>query len=79
MNSFPDSWLLSLLVQVVQVAAKTLGIPMELIKIKPTNTLVNANDAVTGGSLTSEVVCQVCNPHIEIQHSNTGTTCINSP
>lgn len=44
--------------KVVQVAAKTLGIPMELIKIKPTNTLVNANDAVTGGSLTSEVVCQ---------------------
>ena len=52
------------------MAAKILGIPMEMIKIKPTNTLVNANDAVTGASLTSELVCQVCHPPIEIQHSN---------
>ena len=70
------------IMQVAQVAAKTLGIPMALIKIKPTNTLVNANDSVTGGSITSELVCQVNKyvmfyidaknlPPIEIQHLKT--------
>ena len=36
-----------------------LGIPMSLIKVKPANTLTSANDQATGGSLTSELVCQV--------------------
>ena len=45
--------------QVAQVAAKTLGIPIELIRIKPTNTLISPNDFTTGGSTTSELCCKV--------------------
>ena len=39
-----------------------LGIPMEMIKIKSTNTLTSANDQATGGSVTSELVCMVSRP-----------------
>ena len=53
-------WLLSpLSPQVAQVAAKTLGIPLELVKVKPSNTLTNPNGQATGGSITSELNCLV--------------------
>ena len=45
--------------QVAQVAAKTLGIPLELVKVKPSNTLTNPNGQATGGSITSELNCLV--------------------
>ena len=45
--------------QVAQVAAKTLGVPLDYIKIKPTNTLIGPNDVTTGGSITSELCCLV--------------------
>ena len=45
--------------QVAQVAAKTLGIPIEMIKIKPSNSLTNPNTQATGGSMTSELNCLV--------------------
>ena len=45
--------------QVAQVAAKTLGIPLEMVKVKPSNTLTNPNGETTGGSTTSEMNCLV--------------------
>ena len=45
--------------QVAQVAAKTLGIPLEMVKVKPSNTLTNPNGEATGGSTTSEMNCLV--------------------
>ena len=49
--------------QVAQVAAKTLGVPLDLIKVKPTNTLIGPNDITTGGSVTSELCCLVRQLH----------------
>ncbi|XP_053662777.1 xanthine dehydrogenase/oxidase-like [Anopheles marshallii] len=40
-----------------QVAAFTLGIPLEKISIKPTNSMTSPNATMTGGSMTSEAVC----------------------
>ena len=45
--------------QVAQVAAKTLGIDISLVVIKPTNTLTNPNGSPTGGSINSELNCKV--------------------
>ena len=45
--------------KVAQVAAMTLGIPLEMVKVKPCSTLTNANTQTTGGSTTSEANCQV--------------------
>jgi len=42
--------------KVVQVTAKTLGIPLEKIKVRPANNLTGANASVTGGAVTSELV-----------------------
>jgi len=42
--------------KVLQVAAKTLGLPMEKIKIRASNNLTGANASVTGGAVTSELV-----------------------
>lgn len=42
-----------------QVAARILGVPLDYIKIKPTNTLIGPNDMTTGGSITSELCCLV--------------------
>ena len=47
------------ILQVAQVAAKTLGIPLEMIKVKPSMTLTNPNGLTTGGSITSEMNCFV--------------------
>ena len=41
------------------MVAKVLGIPLDFIKVKPTNTLIGPNDIATGGSITSELVCLV--------------------
>ena len=41
-------------IKVCEMDARELGIPMELIRIKPTNNLVNANGSVAGGSMGSE-------------------------
>ena len=48
-----------MILQVAQVAAKTLGIPLEMIKVKPSMTLTNPNGLTTGGSITSELNCLV--------------------
>lgn len=40
--------------KVAQVCAYTLGIPLELVSVKPSNTLTAPNGMVTGGSITSE-------------------------
>ncbi len=45
--------------KVCQVAALTLAVPMDKIKIKPCSTLTNPNSLTTGGSTTSELTCLV--------------------
>lgn len=45
--------------KVVQVTAHELGIPVEMVQVQATNTVTNANGSVTGGSMTSELVCYV--------------------
>lgn len=45
--------------KVVQVCAYELNIPMELIRVRNGDNMVNANSMTTGGSITSELVCQV--------------------
>ena len=45
--------------KVAQVAALTLGISLDKIKLKPCSTVTSANTTVTGGSITSESVCMV--------------------
>ncbi|XP_052261039.1 uncharacterized protein LOC127865162 isoform X4 [Dreissena polymorpha] len=44
--------------KVVQVCAYEFGIPVEMIKVKPTNVLTAAGSCYTGSSVTSELVCQ---------------------
>ncbi|XP_055381707.1 uncharacterized protein LOC129612212 isoform X2 [Condylostylus longicornis] len=43
--------------KVVQVAAFTLGIPIEKIKIEPSSTFTSPNNVVTGGGVGSESAC----------------------
>lgn len=45
--------------KVAQVAAFTLGIPLESISIKPNSNVTSANSIVTGSSSTSEMSCFV--------------------
>ena len=46
-------------VQVAQVVAQTLGVPLELVFMKPSTAFTNPNGEATGGSTTSELCCQV--------------------
>nr|CAD7265322.1 unnamed protein product [Timema shepardi] len=43
--------------KVAQVSAHILGIPLEMVSIKPSNTLTAPNGMVTGGSIASEACC----------------------
>ena len=46
--------------KVAQVVASTLGLPnVDLISVKPTDTVTSANGMVTGGSMGSELFCNV--------------------
>lgn len=45
--------------KVAQTVAHVLGIPMEKISIKPSNSLTNPNAIVTGGGIGSEISCFV--------------------
>ncbi|KAL5509791.1 hypothetical protein EMCRGX_G005217 [Ephydatia muelleri] len=55
--------------KVAQVAAKTLGISIDMIKIKPSNSLTNPNGMTTGGSISSELACLgVLNACTELKH-----------
>uniref|UniRef100_A0A1Y9HAI9 Uncharacterized protein n=1 Tax=Anopheles farauti TaxID=69004 RepID=A0A1Y9HAI9_9DIPT len=49
-----------------QVAAYTLGIPLEKIAIKPSTSMTSPNAAMTGGSMTSEAVCYAVKKGCEI-------------
>ena len=57
--SLPPFHSFSYLLQVAQVAAKTLGIPLEMVRVKSSMTLTNPNGQTTGGSTTSELNCLV--------------------
>lgn len=46
--------------KLTQVVAHCLGIPLQYVSIKPSNNLIGANSFISGGSITSEVVCFVC-------------------
>ncbi|XP_053383770.1 uncharacterized protein LOC123535779 [Mercenaria mercenaria] len=43
--------------KVAQVCAYEFGIPMDMVKVLPTNSLVTANGVTTGGSITTENCC----------------------
>ena len=45
--------------KVAQTVAKCLDVPMEMIIVKPADALVSPNNIVTGGSTTSEIICNV--------------------
>lgn len=45
--------------KVAQTAAFILGIPLDMISVKPTNTLCTPNAVVTGASIGSEISCYV--------------------
>ena len=45
--------------KVAQVVAKTLGITMDMIKVKPTDNLMAPNNSCTGGSVGSEICSSV--------------------
>lgn len=52
-----------------QVAAHTLGLPLEMISIKPASNVISANSIVSGGSMTSEAVCYVSSSVMFLYHS----------
>ncbi|XP_052896949.1 xanthine dehydrogenase/oxidase-like [Anopheles moucheti] len=52
-----------------QVAAFTLGIPLEKISVKPTTSMTSPNNGMTGGSMTSEAVCYAVIKACEILHN----------
>ena len=41
------------------MVAKTLGIDLSMVSVKPTSSLANANSSVTGGAMSSELNCYV--------------------
>ena len=43
----------------VKVVAKELGIPVSMVRVKPTDNLVAPNNSVTGGSMGSECCASV--------------------
>jgi len=45
--------------KVTQVASHFLGIPLNLVSVKPSNNFVGANSFVSGASITSETVSYV--------------------
>ena len=45
--------------QICQVVARELNVPVSSVSVKPTDTFLNANGSVTGGSMTSELNCFV--------------------
>ena len=45
--------------QVAQTVAHFLNIPLEKVKVKPSNNLVTPNTQLTGGAFTSELLCYV--------------------
>lgn len=47
--------------KVAQTVAKQLNVPVEMVVVKPSETLTSPNNIVTGGSTTSEATCNVSN------------------
>ena len=45
--------------KVTQMVAKVLKIPLDMIKVKTTNTITGNNAGSTGGSFTAELLCRV--------------------
>ena len=45
--------------KVAQTIAKQLNVPVEMVVVKPSDTLTSPNNIVTGGSTTSEATCNV--------------------
>ena len=52
--------------QVAQVCAYELGIPMETVNVKATNSMTSSNSITTGGSITSMNCCEVNSCHLLI-------------
>lgn len=60
--------------KVAQVAAHTLGIPLELVSVKSSNNVIGANAFVTGASVASESVCYVSAAMLHLSQIIVGTT-----
>ncbi len=45
--------------KVAQTVARELKIPLDMITVKPSDTFVEPNNSVTGGSMTSELCVEV--------------------
>lgn len=43
------------------MVAKTLGVDLSMVSVKPTSSLANANSSLTGGAKSSELNCYVSN------------------
>ena len=55
--------MLGLNTKVAQTVAKQLGVPIELVMVKPSDALISPNNFVTGGSTSSERCCNVSIPN----------------
>jgi xanthine dehydrogenase/oxidase len=53
--------------KVAQTAAYVLGVPLDKISVKPTNTLTSPNAILTGGSIGSEISCFVSLPVLPLK------------
>ena len=45
--------------KVAQTVAQCLGVPLDMIIVKPADNVISPNNCVTGGSSTSELTCNV--------------------
>ena len=62
-----SSTFLGLNTKVAQTVAKQLGVPIELVMVKPSDALITPNNCVTGGSTSSERCCSVCIFHLDME------------
>lgn len=55
--------------KVTQVVAHALGIPLEMVSVKPSDNVIAANASMTAASITSEAICRVSSYDSSIFHS----------
>lgn len=61
--------------QAIQVCAYKLGIPISKVINQWTDTVSSANSIMSGGSVTSEVICLVSLPYPINKHLNKSKSC----
>ncbi|CAG5108120.1 Oidioi.mRNA.OKI2018_I69.chr1.g3642.t1.cds [Oikopleura dioica] len=53
-----------------QTAARTLGIPLEMVNVQPTSSAVTANGAPTGGTVSTQVACYLISEACKILNAS---------